>query len=58
MDTSSLSILSIYASKCLSVTAGKIPALEDVVHLRFKEHMVITVEPSHDRTVSPFRLSF
>ncbi|XP_030294386.1 ribosomal oxygenase 2 isoform X1 [Sparus aurata] len=29
--------------------SGKIPALEDVVHLRFKEHMVITVEPSHDR---------
>ncbi len=35
------------------VTAGKIPALEDTVCLRFKEHIVITVEPSQERTVSP-----
>ncbi|XP_040020212.2 ribosomal oxygenase 2 isoform X1 [Gasterosteus aculeatus] len=30
--------------------AGKIPALEDMVCLRFKDHMVITVEPSHEKT--------
>ncbi|XP_041807825.1 ribosomal oxygenase 2 isoform X2 [Chelmon rostratus] len=30
--------------------SGKIPALEDMVCLRFKEHIVITVEPSQDET--------
>ncbi|XP_060911722.1 ribosomal oxygenase 2 [Labrus mixtus] len=30
--------------------SGRIPAMEDVVCLRFKEHMVITVEPSQQRT--------
>lgn len=39
------------------VTAGKIPALEDMVSLRLKEHMVITVEPSQERTVSPSLLA-
>ncbi|XP_035522974.1 ribosomal oxygenase 2 isoform X2 [Morone saxatilis] len=30
--------------------SGRIPALEDMVCLRFKEHMLITVEPSQKRT--------
>ncbi|KAF7651231.1 hypothetical protein LDENG_00113810 [Lucifuga dentata] len=29
---------------------GKLPALEDTVCLRFKDHLLITVEPSPDRT--------
>ncbi|XP_069021218.1 ribosomal oxygenase 2 isoform X4 [Embiotoca jacksoni] len=29
---------------------GKMPSLEDTVYLRFKDHMVITVEPGPDRT--------
>lgn len=41
----------------LCVPAGKIPALEDMVSLRLKEHMVITVEPSQERTVSPSLLT-
>lgn len=47
------------ASDCvrLCVTAGKIPALEDMVCLRFKDHMVITVEPSHEKTVSSLEMS-
>ncbi|XP_076606369.1 ribosomal oxygenase 2 isoform X3 [Chaetodon auriga] len=30
--------------------SGKMPSLEDMVCLRFKEHVVITVEPSQERT--------
>ncbi|KAM4620252.1 ribosomal oxygenase 2 isoform 2-T2 [Polymixia lowei] len=30
--------------------AGKLPALENSVHLRFKDHILITVEPSQERT--------
>uniref|UniRef100_A0A3Q0TEB7 Bifunctional lysine-specific demethylase and histidyl-hydroxylase n=1 Tax=Amphilophus citrinellus TaxID=61819 RepID=A0A3Q0TEB7_AMPCI len=41
-----------YCQQELSSPSGKIPALEDEVSLRFKDHMVITVEPSQDRRVS------
>ncbi|XP_059208291.1 ribosomal oxygenase 2 [Centropristis striata] len=34
----------------LLTPAGKIPALEDTVCLSFKDHMVITVEPSQENT--------
>ncbi|XP_040907566.1 ribosomal oxygenase 2 isoform X2 [Toxotes jaculatrix] len=34
----------------LLTPSEKIPALEDMVCLRFKDHMVITVEPSQERT--------
>ncbi|XP_029923950.1 ribosomal oxygenase 2 [Myripristis murdjan] len=30
--------------------SGKIPALEDSVRMRFKDHTLITIEPSQDRT--------
>lgn len=30
--------------------SGKLPALEDTVRLQFKDHMLITVEPSPERT--------
>ncbi|XP_034406794.1 ribosomal oxygenase 2 isoform X1 [Cyclopterus lumpus] len=30
--------------------SGRIPALEDMVCLRFKDHMVMTVEPSQEKT--------
>ncbi|KAM9348034.1 ribosomal oxygenase 2 [Symphorus nematophorus] len=39
-----------YSEQQLLTPVGKIPALEDTVCLRFKEHMVITVEPSPART--------
>lgn len=34
-----------------SLSAGKLPSLEDTVCLRFKEHLLLTVEPSQDNTV-------
>ncbi|XP_051242380.1 ribosomal oxygenase 2 isoform X2 [Dicentrarchus labrax] len=34
----------------LLTPSGRIPALEDMVCLRFKEHILITVEPSQERT--------
>ncbi|XP_078028273.1 ribosomal oxygenase 2 isoform X6 [Epinephelus lanceolatus] len=39
-----------YSQQELLTPSGKIPALEDMVCLRFKDHMVITVEPSQERT--------
>ncbi|XP_068593768.1 ribosomal oxygenase 2 [Cebidichthys violaceus] len=39
-----------YGQPELLEPAGKIPALEDVVCLRFKDHMVMTVEPSQEKT--------
>ncbi|KAA8586368.1 hypothetical protein FQN60_000204 [Etheostoma spectabile] len=39
-----------YVQQELLTPSGRIPALEDVVCLRFKDHMVITVEPSQERT--------
>nr|XP_046266779.1 ribosomal oxygenase 2 isoform X2 [Scatophagus argus] len=39
-----------YSKQQLLTPSGKIPTLEDMVSLRFKEHMVITVEPSQERT--------
>ncbi|XP_070699673.1 ribosomal oxygenase 2 [Pempheris klunzingeri] len=39
-----------YNQQQLLTPSGKIPALEDMVCLRFKEHMVITVEPCQERT--------
>ncbi|TMS14515.1 ribosomal oxygenase 2 [Larimichthys crocea] len=39
-----------YSQQELLTPSGKIPALEDMVSLRLKEHMVITVEPSQERT--------
>ncbi|XP_028452255.1 ribosomal oxygenase 2 [Perca flavescens] len=39
-----------YIQQELLTPSGRIPALEDVVCLRFKDHMVITVEPSQERT--------
>lgn len=32
---------------------GKLPTLEDSVCVRFREHIVLTLEPSPDNTVSP-----
>ncbi|KAM9847148.1 ribosomal oxygenase 2 [Aulostomus maculatus] len=34
----------------LLTPSGRIPALEDTVVLKFKDHMLITVEPSQERT--------
>ncbi|XP_049447513.1 ribosomal oxygenase 2 isoform X3 [Epinephelus fuscoguttatus] len=39
-----------YSQQELLTPSGKIPALEDMVCLRFKDHMVIMVEPSQERT--------
>ncbi|XP_044226425.1 ribosomal oxygenase 2 [Thunnus albacares] len=39
-----------YSQQQLLIPSGSIPALEDTVCLRFKDHMVITVEPSQERT--------
>ncbi|KAM7374928.1 hypothetical protein PAMP_007559 [Pampus punctatissimus] len=39
-----------YSQQQLLTPSGNIPALEDTVCLRFKDHMVITVEPSQERT--------
>ncbi|XP_075936027.1 ribosomal oxygenase 2 [Anarhichas minor] len=39
-----------YSQQELLEPSGKIPALEDMVCLRFKDHMVMTVEPSQEKT--------
>ncbi|XP_070773781.1 ribosomal oxygenase 2 [Enoplosus armatus] len=39
-----------YSQQELLTPSGKIPAMEDMVCLRFKDHMVITVEPSQEKT--------
>ncbi|XP_037605304.1 ribosomal oxygenase 2 isoform X1 [Sebastes umbrosus] len=39
-----------FSQEELPAPAGTIPVLEDTVCLRFKDHVVITVEPSQDRT--------
>ncbi|XP_053188231.1 ribosomal oxygenase 2 [Scomber japonicus] len=39
-----------YSQQQLLTPSGSIPTLEDTVCLRFKDHMVITVEPNQERT--------
>ncbi|XP_044078379.1 ribosomal oxygenase 2 [Siniperca chuatsi] len=39
-----------YSQQQQLTPSGKIPAVEDVVCLRFKDHIVITVEPSQEKT--------
>ncbi|XP_045889116.1 ribosomal oxygenase 2-like [Micropterus dolomieu] len=39
-----------YSQEKLLTPPGKMPALEDTVCLRFKDHIVITVEPSREIT--------
>ncbi|KAI3373382.1 hypothetical protein L3Q82_021932 [Scortum barcoo] len=39
-----------YVQPQLLRPSGKIPTMKDMVCLRFKDHMVITVEPKQDRT--------
>ncbi|XP_062289126.1 ribosomal oxygenase 2 isoform X2 [Scomber scombrus] len=39
-----------YSQQQLLTPSGSIPTLEDTVCLRFKDHMVITVEPNQEKT--------
>ncbi|XP_018610592.2 ribosomal oxygenase 2 isoform X1 [Scleropages formosus] len=38
---------------CVFETVGRMPALEDTVFLRYKDHVMVTVEPSQERTDKP-----